>query len=99
VLTLASTRLVAALAARLLHRRLFFHFFNQKELQVGDTSNPCVKQCTIEESEGSGLVIHDKATGTFLRNIILRSKLAGIGVRDNAEPILTANVIKVLECS
>ncbi|KAG1681998.1 F-box only protein 11 [Nymphon striatum] len=56
-------------------------------------SEPTIKNCDITDCENVGLFVTDNAKGTYEDNEICRNALAGIWVKNNANPVMRRNHI------
>jgi F-box protein 11 len=56
-------------------------------------ANPVVRHCDISDCENVGLYVTDYAQGTYEDNEISRNALAGIWVKNFANPIMRRNHI------
>jgi parallel beta-helix repeat protein len=59
----------------------------------GVGANPVVRHCDISDCENVGLYVTDYAQGTYEDNEISRNALAGIWVKNFANPIMRRNHI------
>lgn len=59
----------------------------------GVGANPIVRHCDISDCENVGLYVTDYAQGTYEDNEISRNALAGIWVKNFANPIMRRNHI------
>lgn len=59
----------------------------------GLNANPVVRHCDISDCENVGLYVTDYAQGTYEDNEICRNALAGIWVKNFANPIMRRNHI------
>lgn len=59
----------------------------------GVGANPIIKHCDISDCENVGLYVTDYAQGTYEDNEISRNALAGIWVKNFANPIMRRNHI------
>lgn len=59
----------------------------------GVAASPTVRHCIISDCENVGLIITDHAQGTYLDNEISRNSLAGVWVKNHANPIMRRNHI------
>lgn len=59
----------------------------------GAGANPVIRHCDISDCENVGLYVTDFAQGTYEDNEISRNALAGIWVKNNANPIMRRNHI------
>lgn len=59
----------------------------------GVGANPVIKHCDISDCENVGLYVTDYAQGTYEDNEISRNALAGIWVKNYANPIMRRNHI------
>lgn len=56
-------------------------------------ANPAIRHCDISDCENVGLYVTDYAQGTYEDNEISRNALAGIWVKNYANPIMRRNHI------
>lgn len=56
-------------------------------------AEPGIRHCEISDCENVGLIIKDRAQGHYEDNEISRNALAGIWVKDYANPIMRRNHI------
>lgn len=59
----------------------------------GVGANPVIRHCDISDCENVGLYVTDYAQGTYEDNEISRNALAGIWVKNYANPIMRRNHI------
>lgn len=59
----------------------------------GSGADPCIKHCFIKDCENVGLYVTDYAQGTYEDNEISGNALAGIWVKNHANPIMRRNHI------
>lgn len=59
----------------------------------GAGANPVIKHCDISDCENVGLYVTDYAQGAYQDNEISRNALAGIWVKNFANPIMRRNHI------
>lgn len=59
----------------------------------GVSANPVIRHCDISDCENVGLYVTDYAQGTYEDNEISRNALAGIWVKNYANPIMRRNHI------
>lgn len=59
----------------------------------GSGANPVIKHCDISDCENVGLYVTDYAQGAYQDNEISRNALAGIWVKNFANPIMRRNHI------
>lgn len=59
----------------------------------GVGANPIIRHCDISDCENVGLYVTDYAQGTYEDNEISRNALAGIWVKNFANPIMRRNHI------
>lgn len=59
----------------------------------GLNANPTVRHCDISDCENVGLYVTDYAQGTYEDNEICRNALAGIWVKNFANPVMRRNHI------
>ena len=59
----------------------------------GSGAEPTIQHCDISDCENVGLYVTDHAHGTFEDNEISRNGLAGIWVKNHANPIMRRNRI------
>lgn len=59
----------------------------------GAGANPVIRHCDISDCENVGLYVTDYAQGTYEDNEISRNALAGIWVKNYANPIMRRNHI------
>ncbi|XP_023238645.1 F-box only protein 11-like [Centruroides sculpturatus] len=60
---------------------------------TGDRSEPNIRYCDISDCENVGLYITDYAQGLYEENEISRNALAGVWVKNHANPIMRRNHI------
>lgn len=60
---------------------------------TGTGASPTIKHCDISDCENVGLYVTDYAQGTYEDNEISRNALAGIWVKNYANPIMRRNHI------
>lgn len=59
----------------------------------GSSAEPYIRFCDISDCENVGLYVTDYAHGTYEDNEISRNALAGIWVKNHANPIMRRNHI------
>ena len=79
---------------------LFFKFISINYFSVGAAvcvsgagACPIIKNCDISDCENVGLYVTDYAHGTYEDNEISRNALAGVWVKNYANPIMRRNHI------
>lgn len=59
----------------------------------GQGASPTVRECDISDCENVGLFVTDMAEGLYEGNEISRNALAGVWVKNHANPIMRRNHI------
>lgn len=76
-----------------MHSDTFYFAVGAAVCVSGVAANPVVRHCDISDCENVGLYVTDYAQGTYEDNEISRNALAGIWVKNFANPIMRRNHI------